>query len=146
MAMAGNGNMTMILFDGEYSWEGRVDRNERPISWWASTYHLKIVDLGRRADGVVYLKPVIVKMHDTGLGASVINCLPEMAKHICAEFKLDLNRVLWIEAMDAGQAEIQVAIFEPVANVAGEPLYKTKRRPATPQEVDLIRAHIGHFP
>ena len=135
--------MTMILFDGEYSWEGRVDRNERPISWWASTYHLKIVDLGRQAEGVVYLKPVIVKMHDTGQGASVVNCLPKMAKHICAEFKLDLNRVLWIEEAAAGAAEIQVASFEPVANVAGEAIYTTSRRPATPQEVDLIRTHIG---
>ena len=107
--MARAGSMTMILFDGEYSWEGRVDRNERPISWWASTYHLKIVDLGRQADGVFYLKPVIVKMHDTGQGASVVNCLPEMAKHICAEFKLDLNRVLWIEAIDVGEEKIQVA-------------------------------------
>ena len=135
----------MILFDGEYSWEGRVDRNVRPISWWASTYHLKIVDLGRQTDGVVYLKPVIVKMHDTGQGASVVNCLPEMAKHICAEFKLDLNRVLWIEELNAGGEEIQVASFEPVANVAGEPLYKTSRRPATPEEVNLIRAHIENL-
>jgi hypothetical protein len=132
----------MILFDGEYSWKGSVDRNQRPISWWASTYHLKIVDLGRRNDGVFYLKPIIVKIHDTGQGASVVNCLPEMAKHICAEFELDLNRVLWVEETDGGAAEIQVASFEPVANVAGEALYKTNRRPATSQEVDLIRTHI----
>ena len=133
----------MILFDGEYSWEGRVDRNERPISWWASTYYLKIVDLGRRADGVVYIRPVIVTLRDTGQGASVVNCLPEMAKHICADFDLDLNRVLWVEEVGDTDAAIQVASFESVATVAGESLYTAKRRPATIQEADLIRAHLG---
>ena len=133
----------MILFDGEYSWKGSVDRNTRPISWWASTCHLKIVDLGRRADGVVYLKPVIVRIHDTGQGASAINCLPELAKHICAEFNLDLERVLWVEETGEGPAAYQVASFVPVANVAGEPLYRTVRRPATSQEIDLIRTYIG---
>lgn len=132
----------MILFDGEYSWKGRVDRNERPISWWASTYHLKIVDLERRAQGVFYLRPVIVKIHDTGRGASVVNCLSEMAKHICAEFNLDLNRVLWIEDAPGVEAGIQVASFEAVANVAGEPLYKAEWRPATSREVELIRMHF----
>ena len=131
----------MILYDGEYSWDGRVDRNERPISWWASTYHLKIVDLGRRAEGVFFLKPIIVKMNDTGRGASVVNCLPEMVKHICAEFRLDLNRVLWVEDAPDNPSP-QVAWFEEMANVAGESLYKTNWRPATPQEVDFIRAHI----
>ena len=132
----------MILYDGEYSWKGSVDRNERPISWWASTYHLKIVDLGRLANGLLYLKPVIVKIHDTGQGASVVNCLPELAKHICAEFELDLNRVLWVEEVPGDGADVQVACFEPVANVAGEPLYKTSWRPGTPPEVDLIHTHI----
>lgn len=133
----------MILYDGEYSWKGRVDRKQRPISWWASTYHLKIVDIGRQADGVFFLKPVIVKIRDTGQGASVVNCLPELAKHICAQFELDLNRVLWVESISDGDAAFQVARFEPVANVAGEALYKTDWRPATPGEVNLIRNHIG---
>lgn len=132
----------MILFDGEYSWNGSADRNARPISWWSSTYHLKIVDLGRRGEGIFYLKPVIVKIRDTGKGASVVNCLPELAKHICSQFGLDLNRVLWVEEND-GEAAIQVASFDPVANLAGEPLYKAQRRPATSREAELIRAHFG---
>ena len=133
----------MILFDGEYSWEGNVDRSERPISWWASTYHLKIVDLGRQADGVFYLRPVIVTMHDTGQGASVVNCLPEMAKHICSEFDLDINRVLWVEETSDTEGTIQVACFEAAANVAGEALYRAHHRPATSSEVALIRTHVG---
>jgi hypothetical protein len=133
----------MILYDGEYSWEGRIDRNERPISWWASNYHLKIVDLGRQVKGLFYLRPVIIKINDTGQGASVVNCLPEMAKHICAQFELDINRVLWVEEISDDAAGIQVAIFEKVATIAGEPLYKTDWRPATPPEVDFIRTQIG---
>jgi hypothetical protein len=132
----------MILFDGEYSWEGRVDRNERPISWWASTYHLTIVHLDRRTGGVFHLRPVIVKIHDTGQGASVVNCLPEMAKHICAEFELDLNRVLWVEETPDDTAAVRVASFETVATVAGEPLYRANWRSATAREADLIQTHM----
>ena len=33
--------------------------------------------------------------------------------------------------------------IEAGANVPGEALYMAKRRPATSQEVDLIRAHLG---
>ena len=136
----------MILYDGEYSWKGSVDRNERPISWWASNYHLKIVDLGRQSRGLLFLKPVIIKMHDTGRGASVVNCLPEMAKHICAQFELDLSRVLWVEEASDDEAEMRVASFETVAVVAGEPLYKTDWRPATPGEIDFIRTHFDAPP
>ena len=132
----------MILYDGEYSWEGHIDRNARPISWWASNYHLKIIDLGRRR-GIFYLKPVIIKIRDTGQGASIVNCLPEMAKHICAQFELDLNRALWVEETSSGDAAFQVASFEKVATVAGEPLYKTDWRPATSPEAEFIRTHIG---
>ncbi len=132
----------MILYEGEYSWEGRIDRNTRPISWWASSYHLKIIDLGRRNRGVFYLKPVIIKIEDTGRGASVVNCLPEMAKQICARFELELSRVLWVEQIADGEDGIQVASFEKVATVAGEPLYTTDWRPATPPEADFIRNHI----
>ncbi len=132
----------MIVYEGEYSWKGNAVRKERPISWWASSYHLKIVDLGRRADGVVYLKPVIVKIHDTGRGASVVNCLPDLAKRICAEFGLDLNRVLWVEEVPGGDRSIQVASFEPIANVAGDVLYKTTWRPATAQEAELIHTQL----
>ena len=65
-----------------------------------------------------------------------------MAKHICGQFELDLNRVLWVEESVDGEARIQVASFEKVATVAGEPLYTTDWRPATPPEADFIRNHI----
>ncbi len=132
----------MIVYEGEYSWKGNAVRKERPISWWASSYHLKIVDLGRREDGVVYLKPVIVKIHDTGRGASVVNCLPELAKRICSEFELDLNRVLWVEEVSDENSPVHVASFEPIANVAGDVLYKTAWRTATDQETELIHTHL----
>ena len=132
----------MIVYDGEYSWKGNAVLQERPISWWASSYHLKIVDLGRRSDGVVYLKPVIVKIQDTGRGASVVNCLPELAKRVCTDFELDFNRVLWVEEVPSEGRPVKVASFKPVANVAGDVLYKTNWRPATAQEAELIHTHL----
>lgn len=132
----------MIVYDGEYSWKGKAVRQERPISWWASSYHLKIVDLGRGSDGVVYLKPVIAKIQDTGRGASVVNCLPELAKRVCNDFELDFNRVLWVEEVPSEGRPVKVARFDPVASVAGDVLYRTTWRPATAQEAAIIHTHL----
>jgi hypothetical protein len=87
----------MIIFDGVYSWKGRVNRQVRPIGGWASTYRLKIVDRDRQADGMFDLRPVTATIQDSGRGASVVNCLPEVTKPICAAFDLGLNRVVWVE-------------------------------------------------
>jgi hypothetical protein len=56
----------MIIFDGEYSWKGRVDRQVRPIGGWASTYRFKIVDRDRQADGIFDPRPVTVTIQDIG--------------------------------------------------------------------------------
>lgn len=69
-----------------------------------------------------------------------------MAKHICAQFKLDLSRVLWVEEASDDEAGMRVASFETVAVVAGEPLYKTDWRPATPGGIDFIRTHFDAPP
>lgn len=133
----------MIVFDGTYRWKGRTTTNKRPISWWRSAYQLRIIDVSRDATGIVFLKPILVLFADTGEGASVTNCLPELAKHICEDFDLDLNRVVWVEDCPEADDRYRVAMFRRVARLQGEAYYQVDWRTASPGERELIATHMA---
>jgi hypothetical protein len=131
----------VILYDGPYRWKGSTASKKRPISWWRSAYTLRIVDVSRDSRDVVFLKPHMVLFADTGEGASVTNCLPELAKQICKDFDLDLNRVVWVEDRPDADERFRVAMFRPVARLSGDILYQVAWRSAAPGELDLIESH-----
>jgi hypothetical protein len=133
----------VILFDGTYSWQGKTTARKRPISWWRSAYQLRIIDISRDGKDIVFLKPHLVLFADTGQGASVTNCLPELAKRICEDFDLDLNRVVWVEERPEADDRYRVAMFRPVARLSGEAFYQVVWRMASPGEQALIAAHLG---
>lgn len=131
----------MIVYDGEYSWKGSTATKKRPISWWRSDYRLRIVDVSRGAPDIVFLKPHMVLFTDTGKGASVTNCLPDLAKQICEDFKLDLDRVVWVEDRPDIQERFRIAMLRPVARLGSDRFYQVDWRSAIPSELSLIQAH-----
>lgn len=131
----------MIVYDGKYAWKGKSSRKKRPISWWHSAYRLRIVDLSGDANNVVFLKPIIVSFSDTGEGASVANCLPDLAKQICEDFDLDIDRVMWVEDRPESTERFRIALFQPVARVGAEFFYHVVWRAALPSELGLIETH-----
>jgi len=133
----------VIVFDGKYTWRGNTSQKKRPISWWRSAYRLRIVDISKDQAGVVYLKPVIVFFSDTGEGASVTNCLPDLAKKICEDFQLDLNRAVWIEDRPDREERFRVATFQPVARLGEDRFYQVAWRSLAPGEQDLIKTHCA---
>ncbi len=133
----------MIVYDGEYSWQGNAKAKKRPISWWPSYYRLRIVDVSRDDPEVVFLKPHVVLFADTGDGASVTNCLPDLAKQICQDFDLDLNRVVWVEDRPEIKERFRVAVFRPVARLSGDIFYRVAWRSAVPSELSIIKAHCA---
>ena len=133
----------MIVFDGKYTWNGNTTQKRRPISWWRSAYRLRIVDIAHDAPDVLFLKPFIVFFTDTGEGASVTNCLPDLAKKICEDFGLELNRVAWIEDRPDRKERFRVATFQPVARLGQDRFYQVVWRPAAPRELDLIKTHCA---
>lgn len=133
----------MIVYDGQYSWKGNSKAKKRPISWWQSSYRLRIIDVSRDAPEVVFLKPHVVLFTDTGDGASVTNCLPDLAKQICQDFDLELNRVVWVEDRPEIKERFRVAVFRPVARLSGDVYYQVDWRTAAPSELSLIKAHCA---
>jgi len=133
----------LILYDGKYSWKGSTTAKKRPISWWRSSYRLRIVDVSRETPDVVVLKPHVVLFTDTGEGASVANCLPDLAKQICIDFDLDFNRVVWVEDRPEIKERFRVAMFRPVARLGSDVFYQVAWRAAGPSELNLINAHCA---
>ena len=133
----------MIVYDGTYSWKGSTSSKKRPISWWQSSYKLRVVDVTRDTPHVVFLKPTLAIFTDTGEGASVTNCLPDLAKQICEDFKLDLDRVMWVEDRHGISPRYRIAVFRQVARLHSEAFYQVDWRSASANEVALIRAHCG---
>lgn len=132
----------MIIYDGDYSWTGSTALKKRPISWWASTYHLKLVDLAEAQPRILAMRPYLAIFTDCGGGASVANCLPELAKQICTEFKLQINRVIWVEHNADTPAASRVAFFDPVTHIGAETLYRVQWRPPRQAEWDEIQSWL----
>jgi hypothetical protein len=128
----------MIVFDGTYGWKGTTRQKRRVISWWRSTYHLRIVDLSAGKPGLRFMRTHAVLFADTGEGASVVNCVQELAKEICADFSLSLPRVLWVEERRGEETTYQVAEFKPLTTVGDEPFYQVSWREIRPRERELI--------
>jgi hypothetical protein len=71
----------------------------------------------------------------------VTNCLPDLAKQICEDFHLELNRVVWIEDGRDNKERFRVAMFHPVARLGKDLFYQVAWRSPAPSELDLIKAH-----
>lgn len=132
----------MIVFDGTYSWKGSTTQKRRVISWWRSSYRLRIVDLATGRPDVSFLRSHAVIFSDTGDGASVVNCVQELAKEICRDFSLTLPRVLWVEERRELERPHQVAVFQPFTVIGDESFYEVSWRPIHAQELEWIRPYV----
>ncbi len=133
----------MIIFDGTYSWKGSTSQKRRVINWWQSSYRLKVVKLSGGASAVRFLRSHIVLFTDTGEGASVANCVQALAKELCKDFSLALERVLWVESDGNPDPGFNVAVFSPLTTVGKEPFYEVSWRPILDAEMALLAPYIS---
>ncbi|MGD8250938.1 MAG: hypothetical protein PVH30_02785 [Desulfobacterales bacterium] len=133
----------MIIFDGTYSWKGSTSQKRRVINWWPSSYRLMVVKLRGGASSVRFLRSHIVLFTDTGHGASVANCVQALAKEICRDFSLILERVLWIESDGKPDPGLNVAVFSPLTRVGKETFYEVSWRPILDAEMALLIPYIN---
>jgi hypothetical protein len=133
----------MILHDFIYEWDGKITAsNEKPISWWPGSYHVKIVKLGTDKENISYLftTAVILKNARTQkpLNTSLKNYIDNFAKKISKEYDLNISKTLWIELDD----KIRVASLTPNQKVVPEILYSISWRPLRSNELEIIKPYI----
>jgi len=127
----------MAIFNGRYEWDGTKSGDLEPVAWYPGSYDVKIVNLGG-AGKVVSLKSVLCLFSPTGQGHSISANPERFARRICAEFSLEIERVLWIEDSLAMENRYQVVNFVRSGKMGEGYFYKAARRPAMAAELKII--------
>lgn len=134
----------MKVFAGRYSWDGRKHRNEEPIAWFPGAYNLKIfnvADVGRK--GVTPLKPYLCIYSRTGEGLSISANPEKFAKHICSDFALKMEKVLWAEELPDNPGEFEVVIFTERSRLGNTCFYQIDKRKPMAGERRIIEKELA---
>lgn len=132
----------MAIFNGRYQWDGTKSGDLEPVAWYPGSYDVKIVTLGRD-DKVIALKTVLCLYSGTGEGQSISAHPEKFAKRICADFSLDLERVLWVEDLLEGVDRYQIVHFSRTGRMGKDYFYRPSKRGATVSEARLITRAIN---
>ncbi len=132
----------MILFDGKYTWDGKKDGKDKPVSWWPGSYRLKIIDLSEENPGVYRLKPIIVLAAETKEGFSVEPRYQDLIKNVCKKFNINLDKVLWISYSSESYEEIKAAVIEPASRIGSELFYTIQWRPLMDNELKEVKRFL----
>lgn len=127
----------MAIFNGRYQWDGTKSGELEPVAWYPGSYDVKIVTLGGD-DKVIAFKTALCLYSGTGEGQSISAHPERFAKRICADFSLDLERVLWVEDLLKGADRYQIVHFSRTGRMGKDYFYRSSKRGATGSEIRLI--------
>lgn len=131
----------MTIYKGRYRWDGTKTDEFEPIAWSPGAYDIAIYK--RPSKGKVeLLKPYVCVYKRTGEGQSISANPEKFAKQLCREFSLDLERVLWVEALEAGPVPFEVIVYTRTAKLHQTIFYAVDKRPATAQEIAQLNEEL----
>jgi hypothetical protein len=137
------GKSEMEIFNGTYDWDGKKHDGRDPIAWFPGSYNLRIFNLTISSGGVTHLKPYLCLFSETGYGHSISAKPGNFAKHVCRDFSLDLERVLWVEEFQEKEDRFEIIVFTRNGKLGDEPLYQPRRRLPTEGERTLIERELS---
>lgn len=133
----------MKVFAGRYSWDGKKHNNADPIAWFPGSYNLKIFDVDRGKRGVQHLKPYLCIYSKTGEGLSISENPEKFAKHICSEFSLEMDKVLWAEELQDNSGEFEVIVFTQSGRLGSTYFYRIDKRKPMAGEKKIIEKELA---
>jgi hypothetical protein len=128
----------MIIFNGKYTWDGKTDDGHKPVSWWPGSQHLTIVDFSDEKTDVVMLKPFVVLAADSKELYSIQKRYQDLIIGVCREFKLELQKVLWVCYNRDGGNEMKVAVLKLLTGKGPYQVFDLKWRPIMANEKKLM--------
>ena len=131
----------MILFDGIYRLQREEDVPKKPISQWAYSWRLRIIDFSLFQPEVKHLRPHVVVASQTGEGIFKTTCAESLGKRICRDFNLKINEILWVEHFPHESA-LYIAMFKPKSYIGPEIFYTIDWRFILPNELESIKPFI----
>jgi hypothetical protein len=132
----------MIIFDGTYHLRPDGSRDLDTGSRWVCAWRVRIINIAKSRPTVRHLKPTIVIACQTSPKSGLTSCAEGVGKKISRDFNLDVNRVLWIEHIPSNPGRWHTAVFRPQDSSGPDIHYYIRWRPATPNEIDLIKSFV----
>jgi hypothetical protein len=131
--------MMKKIFSGIYSWDGKKHDERAPIAWFPGSYHLHICEMERGANNITPLKPYLCIYQETGRGHSISADPERFVRHICHDFSLSVDRVLWVERSRLpATGDYQVIVFTKSGRLAGQDFYRVSKRSPSGAELHVI--------
>lgn len=130
---------SMTLFDGRYCWDGTKKDDREPITWYPGAYDLKIFDRADADSSVKPLKQYICIYSKTGEGQSISEKPEKFVNHICNDFGLDIEKVLWVEDLLTEKDRYLIVMFTKSRKLGDRVFYSTSKRKALEAEEGWIK-------
>lgn len=130
------------IYVGRYCWDGIKKDDREPIAWSGGAYDVKIYKRPSRPGNVELLKPHVCVYSKTGIGQSISARPEKFAQHICHDFSLHLERVIWIEDLLTEDKQYDIVQFTKMRKIGTTILYKTEKRSAALSEIVQIEEEL----
>lgn len=134
------------IYVGRYSWDGVKRDNREPIAWSGGAYDVKIYKRPATTGNVELLKPYVCIYAQTGIGQSISAQPEKFAQHICEDFGLNIERVVWVEDLLKPPGTYEIVQFTRVRKVGKTVLYQTEKRMAELEEIKRIKEEMRCLP
>lgn len=134
------------IYVGRYCWDGIKKEGREPIAWFGGAYDVKIYKRPSRLGNVELLKTHVCVYSKTGIGQSISARPEKFAQHICHDFSLHIERVVWIEDLLTCDKQYDVVQFTKMRKIGTTLLYKTEKRSADLSEIVQIEEELQCLP
>lgn len=133
------------VYVGRYSWDGIKTGDREPIAWSGGAYDITIYKRPSLRENIELLKPHVCVYSRTGIGQSISDNPEKFAQHICYDFSLHIDRVVWVENMLSEKNEYDIVQFTRIRKIGDTILYKTEKRRADPSEIMQLEDELQCF-
>ena len=133
----------MTLFNGRYSWDGTKKDDREPITWYPGAYDLKIFDRSDAGSSIIPLKQYICIYSKTGEGQSISQNPEKFVRHICEDFGLDIEKVLWVEDLLTEKDRYSIVMFNRSRTLGDRVFYSISKRKALKAEKLWIKGVLS---
>ncbi len=133
------------IYVGRYSWDGIKTGDREPIAWSGGAYDVIIYKRPSLRGNIELLKPHICVYSKTGIGQSISENPEKFAQHICHDFTLHIERVIWVENLLCDKDSYDIVQFTRIRKIGNTILYNTEKRRADINEKSQIEDELQCF-
>ncbi len=106
-------------------------------AWW-----VRIIDFSMSRPDIHHLKPFAIHATQSGEGEYRTSCAESVGRRMFLDFKLDADKVLWVEQFRDKPGSLHAAIFQPASSFPPDVAYQVSWRPIQPNELKAIQPFI----